>query len=40
MPRLVEEAGRPLYCGRFARLHKLTREFIGLRWVGGRPVRW
>jgi hypothetical protein len=38
--RLVEDAGRPLYCGWFARRHTITREVTGLRWVGGRPVKW
>ena len=40
MPRLVEDAGPPLYCGWFARQHRASGQFTGLRWVGGRPVRW
>lgn len=40
MPRLVEEAGKALYAGWVSQVHALTGRTRGLRWVGGRRVRW
>jgi hypothetical protein len=40
MPRLVEDAGKPLYSGWLSRVHALTGRTRGLRWIGRRRVRW
>ncbi len=40
MPRLVEDAGKPLYAGWLSRYHGLTERTRGTRWVGGRRLRW
>ena len=40
MPRLVEGAGKALFSGWLSQIHALTGRARGLRWVGGRRVRW
>ena len=37
---LVEEAGKPLYSSWLSQFSAATGETNGVRWVGGRRVRW
>jgi hypothetical protein len=40
MPRLVEDAGKPLYAGWLSRYQWLSGTNYGVRWVGGRRAEW
>jgi hypothetical protein len=40
MPRLVEDAGEPLFAGWLSRVNRANGQLHGVRWVGGRRVAW